>query len=374
MIGNYIDIDYEKLPKRKTEESPKTEEKDYSSIKKLLNHPQYKDIIGLYRGNSEAKPVMDITQSSRLESYNDGGFGRGALPLSTGALPIIGGAMATTGAALRGSVKGPKFNAFRVPSKDEKKPVLDDVKGNLKPEDLPEGVESSKPVEVDNGIEDDLESTKQPLLQLLDDLGLSPEDAEILLDILDKGVADLGDDDSINLPENVQTFKLPPEFKKRVFDDIVKRYPDLGVKIVSNDPEGKKAWDDLWNLIEKYMEAKKFHLDRDAHKFNEEDELAERKRVASKYDKRMGSTEYVPREDLDEEINKKDASMSITREVSRSNKEESIPESNIMGGSKGKAKEDAKAKFKRLQQGNEFDTGEPKDKPASWQTKPGPWD
>lgn len=369
MIGKYINVDYEKLPKRKTEEAPKTEEKDYSSIKKLLNHPQYKDIIGLYKGEKEEKPVA-MTQSSGLDSNG----AQYTLPLSAGALPIIGGAMATTGAALRGPVKGPKFDAFRVPSKDEKKPVLDDVKGNVKPEDLPEGVEPTKPAELGDGIEGDLESAKQPLLNLLDDLGLSPEDAQILLDILDKGVADLGDDDSLELPENVQAFKLPPEFRKRVFDDIVKRYPDLGVKILSNDPEGKKTWDTLWDLIEKYMETKKSHLDRDAHKFNEEDELAERKRVASKYDKRMGSTEYIPREDLDEEVNKKDASKSITREVSRSNKEEYVPESDIIGGSKGKAKEDAKTKFKRLQQGNELDTGEPRDKPASWQTKPGPWD
>ena len=279
MIGKYINVDYEKLPKRKTEEAPKTEEKDYSSIKKLLNHPQYKDIIGLYKGEKEEKPVA-MTQSSGLNSSD--GYGKGlqyTLPLSAGALPIMGGAAASTAAALRGAVKGPKFDAFRVPSKDEKKPVLDDVKGNVKPEDLPEGVEPTKPAELGEGIEGDLEPAKQSLLNLLDDLGLNPEDAQILLDILDKGVADLGDDDSLELPENVQAFKLPPEFKKRVFDDIVKRYPDLGVKILSNDPEGKKAWDDLWNLIEKYMEAKKFHLDRDAHRFNEEDELAERKRV-----------------------------------------------------------------------------------------------
>ena len=45
MIGNYINIDYEKLPRRKQEEV-KEPEKDYSSIGKLLQHPKYKDIIG----------------------------------------------------------------------------------------------------------------------------------------------------------------------------------------------------------------------------------------------------------------------------------------------------------------------------------------
>lgn len=368
MIGNYINVDYEKLPRRKAEESPKTEEKDYSSIRKLLSHPQYKDIIGLYTGKSEAEPAA-MTQTFGL----DGNGAQFALPL--GALPIIGGAAASTGAALRGPAKGSKTNAFKVPSKDEKNPVLDDTQGKTKPQDLPEGVESAEPVkEPDKGIEGDVETAKEPLLQLLDSYGLSPEDKQAILDILDNGVADLGDDDSIELPEGVQSFKLPPETKKKALNDILKTYPDLGPKILGNDPAAKQEMNKLMDMLERYMEAKKFQFDRDAHKFNEKDEKAEARRVNAEHNKRAGSIEYHPREKVDEKVTTKDASKSITRDISRSNKEESIPESNIMGGSKGKVKEKAKANFKRLQQGNELDTGEPKNKPASWQTKPGPWD
>ena len=66
MIGNYIDIDYEKLPKRKAEESPKTEEKDYSSIRKLLNHPQYKDIIGQIRTSYNSKSEYRILEDGTV--------------------------------------------------------------------------------------------------------------------------------------------------------------------------------------------------------------------------------------------------------------------------------------------------------------------
>ena len=365
MIGNYINIDYDKLPKRQVEEEKK-EDKDYSSIKKLLSHPQYKDIIGLYTGKKEAKPVA-MTQTSGI----DGNGAQFALPL--GALPILGGAAASTGAALRNTVKGPKTNAFKVPSKDEKGPVLDDVKGKVKPEDLPEGVESAKPVETEEGI-DDVQVAREPLLQLLDQFGLSPEDQQAILDILDSGIADMGDDSSVELPENVNAFKLPPEFKKKALDDILKRYPDLGPKVLGDSPESKKTMDKLMDLLEKYMEAKKFQLERDAHSFNEKDELAESKRKAAEYDKRAGRVEFHPRESVDEKVNAKDASKSITREVSRSNKEEEIPESDVMGGSKGKTKEDAAKKFERLRKGTELDTGIPRSERAPWQTKPGPWD
>lgn len=370
MIGNYINIDYDKLPKRKVEEEKK-EDKDYSSIKRLLSHPQYKDIIGLYTGKKEEKPVA-MTQTSGLSGSDGSGLSpQFALPL--GALPILGGAAASTGAALRAPAKGPKTNAFKVPSKEEKNPVLDDVRGKAKPEDLPEGVESAKPVETEEGI-DDVQTAREPLLQLLDSYGLSPEDQQAILDILDSGIADLGDDNSVELPENVNTFRLPPEFKKKALDDILKRYPDLGPKVLGNSPEAKKSMDKLMDLLEKYMEAKKFQLERDAHSFNEKDELAESKRKAAEYDKRAGRVEFHPRESVDGKVNAKDASKSITREVSRSNKEEDVPESDIMGGSKGKTKEDAAKKFERLRKGTELDTGIPRSERAPWQTEPGPWD
>ena len=373
MIGNYVNIDYDKLPKRQVEEEKK-EDKDYSSIKKLLNHPQYKDIIGLYTGKKEEKPVA-MTQTSGLDS--SGGYGRGsqyALPLSAGALPIIGGAAASTAATLRGTVKGPKVNAFKVPSKDEKRPVLDDVQGKVKPEDLPEGIESAKPAESDKGIEGDVDTAREPLIQLLDSYGLSQEDQQAILDILDSGIADLGDDDSFELPEGVQSFKLPPEFKRKALNDILKSYPDLGPKILGNDPAAKQEMGKLMDLLERYMEAKKFQLERDAHKFNEEDKEAEALRKNAEHNKRAGRVEYHPREKIDNKVTAKDASKSITREVSRSNKEEEISESDVMGGSKGKAREDAAKNFERLKRGSEVDTLEPKNKPASWQTKPGPWD
>lgn len=373
MIGNYIDIDYDKLPKRQVEEEKK-KDKDYSSIKKLLSHPQYKDIIGLYTGKKEEKPVA-MTQSSGLDS--SGGYGKSsqyALPLSAGALPIMGGAAASTAAALRGTVKGPKTNAFSVPSKDEKSPVLDDVKGKVKPEDLPEGIESAKPAESDKGIEGDFETARESLVQLLDNYGLSPEDQQAILDILDDGIANLGDDDSIELPEGVQSFKLPSELKKKALNDILKTYPDLGPKILGNDPAAKQEMNKLMDMLERYMEAKKLQFDKDAHKFNEKDEEAEALRKNAEHNKRAGSVEYHPREKIDEKVTAKDASRSVTRDVSRSNKEEEIPESSVMGGSKGKAREDAAANFERLQKGYKVDTLEPKNKPASWQTKPGPWD
>ena len=373
MIGNYINIDYDKLPKRQVEEEKK-EDKDYSSIKRLLSHPQYKDIIGLYTGKKEEKPVA-MTQSSGLDS--SGGYGKGSqytLPLSAGALPIMGGAAASTAATLRGTVKGPKVNAFKVPSEEEKRPVLDDVRGKAKPQDLPEGIESAEPAEVDEGIEGDVETAKEPLIQLLDRYGLSPEDQQAILDILDSGIADLGDDDDVELPEGVQSFKLPPDFKKKALNDILKRYPDLGPKVLGSDPAAKQEMNKLMDLLERYMEAKKFQLDRDAHKFNEEDEEAESKRKAAEHDKRAGSIEYHPREKVDEKVTAKDASRSVTRDVSRSNKEEDVAESSVLGGSKGKAEEDAARNFERLQRGHEVDTGLPKNKPAPWQTKPGPWD
>jgi len=366
MIGNYIDIDYDKLPKRQVEEQ-KEPEKETSSIRKLLSHPKYKDIIGLYTGKKEEKPVVAMTQSLGLDG--SGGYGRGpqfTLPLSAGALPIMGGAAASTAATLRGFTKGP--------SKRSDPPVLDDVQGKVKPEDLPEGVESSKPVESDKGIEGDFETAKKSLVQLLDSYGLKPEDQQVILDILDNGVVNLGDDDSFELPENVQSFKLPPDFKKKALNDILKSYPDLGLRILGNDPEAKEEMDKLMSMLERYMETKKSQFDRDAHKFNEEDEYAESKRKAAEYEKRAGSTEYHPRESLDKKVNAKDASRSATNEISKSNKEETVQESDIIGGSKSKAKEDAAKNFKRLQKGHEVDTGEPKNKPASWQTKPGPWD
>jgi len=373
MIGNYIDIDYDKLPKRQVEEEKK-EDKDSSSIKKLLSHPQYKDIIGLYTGKKEAKPVA-MTQSLGLDG--SGGYGKSpqfALPLSASALPIIGGAAASTAATLRGTVKGPKVNAFRNPSKDEKNPVLDDIRGKVKPQDLPEGVESAKPVESDKGIEGDVEAAREPLLQLLDSYGLSPEDQQAILDILDSGIADLGDDDSFELPEGVQSFKLPPDFKRKALNDILRTYPDLGPKILGNDPAAKQEMDKLMDLLERYMEAKKFKFDSDTHKFNEKDEEAEARRKAAEHNKRAGKFEYHPREKVDDKVTAKDASRSVTRGVSKNNKEESIPESSVMGGSKGKVREEAAGNFERLQRGHEVDTGEPKNKPASWQTKPGPWD
>lgn len=369
MIGNYINIDYDKLPKRQVEEQ-KEPEKDSSSIKKLLSHPQYKDIIGLYTGKKEEKPVA-MTQSSGLDST--GGYGRGsqfALPLSAGALPIIGGAAASTAATLRGTVKSPNVKAFK---KDET-PVLDDIQGKVKPQDLPEGVESAKPAEVDEGIEGDVETVREPLVQLLDSYGLSPEDQQAILDILDSGIADLGDDDSFELPEGVQSFKLPPDFKRKALNDILKNCPDLGPKILGNDPAAKQEMNKLMDLLERYMEAKKSQFDRDAHKFNVEDKEAEALRKNAEHKKREGSIEYHPREKVDEKVTAKDASRSVTRDVSRSNKEETIQESAVMGGSKGKAREDAAKNFERLQKGHEVDTGEPKNKPASWQTKPGPWD
>lgn len=372
MIGNYINIDYDKLPKRQVEER-KEPEKDSSSIKKLLSHPQYKDIIGLYTGKKEAKPVA-MTQTSGLDSsWGQGPRSQYTLPLSAGALPIIGGAAASTAATLRGTVKGPKVNAFRNPSKDEKNPVLDDVRGKVKPQDLPEGVESAKPVESDKGIEGDVEAAREPLVQLLDSYGLSPEDQQAILDILDDGIANLGDDDSFELPEGVQSFKLPPDFKRKALNDILKSYPDLGPKILGNDPAAKQEMNKLMDMLERYMEAKKFQFDRDAHKFNEQDEEAEALRKNAEHDKRAGSVEYHPREKVDKKVTAKDASRSVTREVARSN-EEDIPESSVMGGSKGKAREEAAENFERLQRGHEVDTGEPKNKPASWQTKPGPWD
>lgn len=372
MIGNYINIDYDKLPKKKAEVQ-KEPEKDSSSIKKLLSHPQYKDIIGLYTGKSEAKPVIDNgTLWSKIDGYSGiGGYGGGysggyAGRGMGGALPIMGAAAASTAATLRGVTKSP--------SKKSEPPVLDDIQGKTKLQDLPEGVEPTKPAESDKGIEAGLEKVKEPLVQLLDNYGLDPNDQQAILDILDNGLVNLGDDDSFELPEGVQSFKIPPEFKEKALNDILKRYPSLGPKILGDDPASKQEMDKLMDLLERYLEAKKYQLDRDAHKFNEEDEGAEVKRQTAEYNKRAGKVEYYPREKMDKKVNAKDASKSVTKEISRSNKEETVPESDIMSGSKGKAKEEAAKNFERLKKGYEVDTLEPKNKPASWQTKPGPWD
>ena len=110
MIGNYINIDYEKLPKRKQEEV-KEPEKDYSSIGKLLQHPQYKDIIGLYTGKNKATPVVSMSDTYALtprpsmgfEGPYGGGGGGGSIA------PMIGaGAASALGAQALNKLKNKK--------------------------------------------------------------------------------------------------------------------------------------------------------------------------------------------------------------------------------------------------------------------------
>ena len=335
MIGNYIDIDYEKLPKRKTEESPKKEEKDYSSIRKLLNHPQYKDIIGLYRGKSEAKPVA-MTQSSGLDS--SGGYGRGsqyALPLSKGilpmgapavssadALPMIGagaGAVAASN-ALKKLTKEPKVETFRVPSKKDEPPALDDTQGKTKPEDLPEGVESAEPAkEPDKGIEGDVEAAKEPLLQFLDDYGFTKEDQLAIIDILDKGYADLGDDDDVELPENVQSFKLTEKDKQKLLDNIRKHNPDA--EIFQPSIRGRELAEEFIRIAEAYLEAKKQAFEKSKREFNEKDPYTQRLKESRENDKRAGDTEYVDKQKFSEKSNADKAAIDKANKISAKHQE-----------------------------------------------------
>lgn len=309
MIGNYIDIDYEKLPKRKTEESPKTEEKDYSSIRKLLNHPQYKDIIGLYRGKSEAKPVMDVMDSGIMGgSSTMPGFG------------ILGAAAAQTSKNLNDAISGNKglktidsdiqgssvlpFRDDSKPrsSKKEEPPVLDDTQGKTKPEDLPEGVEPAKSAkEPDKGVEGDVETAKEPLLQFLDDYGFTPEDQLAIIDILDKGYADLGDDDDVELPENVQSFKLTDKDKQKLLDDIRKHNPDA--EIFDPSIRGRELAEKFIQLAEVYLEAKKQAFDKSKREFNEKDPYTQRVKESRENDKKAGDIEYVDKQKFSEKSN-----------------------------------------------------------------------
>lgn len=327
MIGNYINVDYEKLPKRKTEETPKTEEKDYSSIRKLLSHPQYKDIIGLYRGKSEATPV------SKNQSFETSGLdGNGAQFASPiGALPILGGAAASTGAALRGTVKGPKTEAFKVPSKKDKEepPVLDDTQGKTKPQDLPEGVEPAEPAkEPDKGVEGDIETAKEPLLQFLDDYGFTPEDQLAIIDILDKGYVDLGDDNDVELPENVQSFKLSDKDKQKLLDNIRKRNPDA--EIFSPSIRGRELAEKFIEMAEIYLEAKKQAFEKSKREFNEKDPYTQRLKESRENDKKAGDTEYVDKQKFSEKSNADKEAINRANKVSSKHQETGeLPEEEV---------------------------------------------
>lgn len=328
MIGNYIDIDYEKLPKRQPEEKPETE-KDYSSIKKLLSHPQYKDIIGLYTGKGKATPV------SKNQSFETSGLdGNGAqfaspLGFAAGALPILGGAAASTGAALRGTVKGPKTEAFRVPSKKDEPPVLDDMQGRAKPEELPEGVESAKPAEVDTGVEGDVEDARLEEIKskFIDDIGLSVDEVKDLLTLLDDyNNIDLGDDDSIEAPEGTEFFKVNPEEKKQILREFLNRHPDWIEKLLGNDDAAVALRNNFNNAIDDLVKHKLEKRRESASEFNLKDKKAQAKRADLEHDKRANEIELVDKEKMDPKANAYFDSKVKTRNITRKNESDNLYE------------------------------------------------
>ena len=222
------------------------------------------------------------------------------------ALPMIGagaGAVAASN-ALKKLTKEPKVEAFKYPSKKDKDepPVLDDTQGKTKPESLPEGVEPAESAkEPDKGVEGDVEAAKEPLLQFLDDYGFTKEDQLAIIDILDKGYADLGDDDDVALPENVQSFKFTDKDKQNLLDNIRKHNPDA--EIFQPSIRGRELAEEFIKMAEAYLEAKNQAFDKSKREFNEKDPYTQRLRESRENDKKAGDTEYVDKQKFSEKSN-----------------------------------------------------------------------
>lgn len=368
MIGNYINIDYEKLPKRKQEEV-KEPEKDYSSIGKLLQHPQYKDIIGLYTGKSKATPVVSMGQAEALAPQANMGFGGpyaagGGGGGTGGIMPMVGaGAASTLGAQALNRLKNRKA---------EEEPKLGlEPKAKDEPETGIEGKASE--AELDKGIEADMQKSFFDTLKALD---ISVDELKEFAELYKSGLADE------ELPANLfkGLSKDDPDYAQLVdlLKDIIRKYPDIVDYINPNDmqdndnndddddDDDKGAIDRFVKKAREIFKKKKEGLEKDFNKFKETDPKTKRNADIAKNQQNIQKKyEYVDRSKMDSEVNKYDASKAKTNEISRTKPE--IESTDIQESGKTAAEKQAAARnFQKEQMGREVKTPWRKDQVSPW--------
>lgn len=363
MIGNYINIDYEKLPKRKQEEV-KEPEKDYSSIGKLLQHPQYKDIIGLYTGKSKATPVVSMTDAYALtprpsmgfEGPYGGGGGAGG-----GIMPMVGvGAASTLGAQALNKLKNKK---------------AEEPKLGLEPKAEPEtGIEGeAKEAELDKGIEADLQKS---FFDTLNSLDISVDELKKFAELAKSGLT------NEELPANLfkGLSKDDPDYAELVdlLKQIIRKYPDIVEYINPNDMQDNDnndnddddddngAIDRFVKKAREIFKKKKEGLEKDFNKFKETDPKTKRNADIAKNQQNVQKKyDYVERSKMDPEVNKYDASKAKTSEITRTKPE--IESADVQESGKTAAEKHAAARnFQKEQMGREVKTPWRKDQVSPW--------
>lgn len=367
MIGNYINIDYDKLPRRKQEEV-KEPEKDYSSIGKLLQHPQYKDIIGLYTGKSKAEPVISMADAYALTPkasmgfegpYAPGGGGGGSIA------PMVGaGAASTLGAKALKNLRNRKAE----------EPQLD---ASPKVEEKPEvGIEGeAKEAELEKGIEENLQTQ---FFNTLKDLDINLDDLKKFTELYNSGLLD--ENSSAELFGGLS--KDDPDYQELVdlLKQIIRKYPDIVEYINPNDMHDDNDDNDdndddnaLKRFVNKAREIfknKKEKLGKDFNKFEKTDPKAKRNmdiaknkaNIEKKYD-------YVDRSKMDSSVNRYDASKAKTDSITREKPQFEKAESEIQNRPDYKSNServDAYRNWNKMQKGTEVETPWGKDKIAPW--------
>lgn len=366
MIGNYINIDYDKLPRRKQEEV-KEPEKDYSSIGKLLQHPQYKDIIGLYTGKSKAEPVVSMADAYALTPntsigvegpYASGGGGGGRIA------PMVGvGAASTLGAKALKNLR----------NKKAEEPQLGT---SPKVEEEPEaGIEGeAEEAKLDNGIEGNLQTQ---FFDALKDLDISLDDLKKLTELYNNGLLD---DSSVELFGGLS--KDDPDYQELVdlLKQIIRKYPDIVEYINPNDmhdDDNNDDNDDEDNALKRFVNKareifknRKEKLGKDFNKFEKTDpktkrnmDIAKNKaNIEKKYD-------YVDRSKMDSGVNKYDASKAKTENITREKPQFEKAESEIQNRPDYKSnseRADIYRNWNKMQKGTEIKTPWDKDKVSPW--------